>query len=176
MQINGNTILITGGGSGIGRALAEAFHVEGNQVVIAGRRKELLDQTTAANPGMKSAILDIEDSSSIKSFADQIKVDSPSLNVVIHNAGIMRNEFVVTGMTADAEATIATNSARSYPSDGGPATTLGETAPRSNHDGVFWARVRAPGDEPDLLRNKGGDPFLYSVTTLPAEEHLHPGA
>jgi uncharacterized oxidoreductase len=109
MQINGNTILITGGGSGIGRALAEAFHVEGNQVVIAGRRKELLDQTTAANPGMKSAILDIEDSSSIKSFADQIKADTPSLNVVIHNAGVMRNEALLRGVTADAEATIATN-------------------------------------------------------------------
>ena len=78
-------------------------------VVIAGRRKELLDQTTAANPGMKSAILDIEDSSSIKSFADQIKADHPSLNVVIHNAGIMRNEALLTGVAADAEATIATN-------------------------------------------------------------------
>ena len=82
MQINGNTILITGGGSGIGRALAEAFDAEGNQVVIAGRRKELLDQTTAANPGMKSAILDIEDSLSIKTVADQIKTAHPSLNIV----------------------------------------------------------------------------------------------
>ena len=72
MRITGNTILITGGGSGIGRALAEAFHAEGNQVVIAGRRKELLDETTAANPGMKSAIFDIENGSAIPSFAEKL--------------------------------------------------------------------------------------------------------
>ena len=90
MQITGNTILITGGGSGIGRALAEAFHAEGNQVVIAGRRKELLDETTAANPGMKSAVFDIGNGSAIPSFADKLKADFPALNVVIHNAGIMR--------------------------------------------------------------------------------------
>ena len=73
MQITGNTILITGGGSGIGRALAEAFHAEGNQVVIAGRRKELLDETTAANPGMKSVIFDIGNGNAIPSFADKLK-------------------------------------------------------------------------------------------------------
>ena len=109
MQITGNTILITGGGSGIGRALAEAFHAEGNQVVIAGRRKELLDETTAANPGMKSAIFDIGNGSAIPSFADKLKSDFPTLNVVIHNAGIMRPESLRDGAVADAEATIATN-------------------------------------------------------------------
>jgi uncharacterized oxidoreductase len=109
MQITGNTILITGGGSGIGRALAEAFHAEGNQVVIAGRRKELLDETTAANPGMKSAIFDIGNGNAIPSFADKLEVDFPALNVVIHNAGIMRLESLRDGAVADAEATVATN-------------------------------------------------------------------
>ncbi len=109
MRINGNTILITGGGSGIGRALAEAFHAEGNQVVITGRRQNLLDETTAANPGMKSSVLDIENEDAIRSFAEHIKKDYPSLNVVIHNAGIMRAENLREGALADAEATVATN-------------------------------------------------------------------
>ncbi len=109
MQISGNTILITGGGSGIGRALAEAFHAEGNQVVIAGRRKKLLDETVAANPGMKSAVFDIGNGNAIQSFAEQLKAGYPALNVVIHNAGIMKVESLQNGAIADAEAMVETN-------------------------------------------------------------------
>jgi uncharacterized oxidoreductase len=92
MKTTGNTILITGGGSGIGRGLAEAFHALGNQVIISGRRKEFLDKTTAANPGMKSLTLDIDDPASIGTFSETITKDHPKLNIVINNAGIMRPE------------------------------------------------------------------------------------
>src|ERR1700678_3401828 len=95
MKTTGNTILITGGGSGIGRGLAEAFHKLGNQVIIAGRRKQVLDETVAANPGMSSAVLDIENAAGIRAFAAKLVTDFPDLNTVIHNARIMRHEHLL---------------------------------------------------------------------------------
>ena len=109
MQMTNNTILITGGGSGIGRALAEAFFALGNEVIIAGRREAVLEEVAAANPGIKTAVLDIEDAGTISSFAARLRADYPVLNVVIHNAGVMRPETVQTAFLADAEATVATN-------------------------------------------------------------------
>ena len=103
------TILITGGGSGIGRALAEAFHALGNQVVIAGRRQQVLQETIIANPGMKSAVFDIENTDAIRTFGAQLAKDYPGLNAVIHNAGIMRPEDLKSGGVADAESIIAIN-------------------------------------------------------------------
>ena len=111
MKLSGNTILITGGGTGIGRGLAEALLRAGNQVVIAGRRKPALDETTAANPGMQSMVLDIENSRGIRQFAEDAARKFPGLNVLINNAGIMRAEKLMNQQSdlADAEAIVTTN-------------------------------------------------------------------
>jgi uncharacterized oxidoreductase len=111
MKMSGNTILITGGGSGIGRALAEKFQGSGNTVIIAGRNADRLNAVTAANPGMVGMALDISDENSITSFAELLIADYPELNIVINNAGMMVAEKV----TADpvdvgiADATVITN-------------------------------------------------------------------
>jgi uncharacterized oxidoreductase len=111
MRTTGNTILITGGGSGIGRGLAEAFHALGNQVIIAGRRKRALEETTAGNAGMASLTLDIRDPAEIRSFASQVATRYPNVNILINNSGIMRVEQLQAQQSdlADAESTVATN-------------------------------------------------------------------
>jgi len=110
MKTSGNTILITGGGSGIGEALAHRFHDAGNTVIVAGRRQEALDAAAAGRPNMHAMTLDVESAAGIADFAERVLAAHPSLNVLINNAGIMRAEPIDTRRDlSDAEATIETN-------------------------------------------------------------------
>lgn len=110
MKTSGNTILITGGGSGIGEALAHRFHDAGNTVIIAGRRRDALEAAIAGRANMHAMTLDIESAEAIEAFAKELVAAHPSLNVVVNNAGIMRYEDIGSRRDlGDAEATITTN-------------------------------------------------------------------
>lgn len=110
MKHSDNTILITGGGSGIGEALAHRFHDLGNIVIIAGRRQAALDAAAAGRENIHTITLDADDAGAINAFAETVTTRFPDLNVLINNAGIMRAEKLDAARDlADAEATITTN-------------------------------------------------------------------
>ena len=109
MTASVNTILVTGGGSGIGLGLATALHAAGHHLVIAGRRRSTLDAVATVHPGIAVIELDVANAASIAAAAAALRRDRPALDMVIHNAGIMRREALVEGNTDAAEATIATN-------------------------------------------------------------------
>jgi uncharacterized oxidoreductase len=110
MKTSGNTILITGGGSGIGRALAHRFHDLGNEVIVAGRRRNALEATTAGRERMSAWVLDVGDADAIGYFARRVTAAHPRLNVLINCAGIMRWENVAAARDlGDAEETVKIN-------------------------------------------------------------------
>jgi uncharacterized oxidoreductase len=109
MKMTDNTILITGGGSGIGRALAEMFHSKGNKVIIAGRKQSLLDEVANESKGIDTIVLDITSLESIKNVTKKLVVKYPNLNVVIHNAGIMQAEEIGNNDLDISRAIIETN-------------------------------------------------------------------
>ena len=98
MRNHSNSTFVTGGGAGIGRGLAEAFHKLGNQVIIGGRTEPQLSETCAANPGMSYVILDVTNVDSIRTATRSVQARLPALNCVINNAGIQRvHDFSTAG-------------------------------------------------------------------------------
>lgn len=110
MRDSGNTILVTGGSSGIGRALAQRFHDLGNGVIVTGRRRDALDATIAGRQRMSAYVLDVIDAGAIQTFAQRVLSEHPGLNALINCAGIMRwEDIAVERELGDAEETVITN-------------------------------------------------------------------
>ncbi|MBH8598717.1 SDR family oxidoreductase [Thermoactinomyces sp. CICC 10521] len=88
MKLTGNTILITGGGSGIGLAFAEKFVQNGNTVIVIGRRENVLEQARKQVPGLITRVCDLEQESERLALFDWVTANYPDVNVLINNAGI----------------------------------------------------------------------------------------
>ncbi len=110
MNINGNTIFIAGGTSGIGLGLALRFQAAGNRVIIGARRTALLGQIAAEHPGIETVVIDTADAGSITAAAADVLNRFPDLNVLVAMAGIMEPEDVHTAdFLGVAERTVTTN-------------------------------------------------------------------
>jgi uncharacterized oxidoreductase len=107
MKMHSNTIYITGGTSGIGKGLAEAFHKLGNQVIISGRREDRLRSVCAANPGMRQFVVDVTDLASVRNTAQKVIEEFPALNCVFNNAGMQRRHDFAAGKPVNDSAVLA---------------------------------------------------------------------
>jgi len=90
MKLTGRTVLITGGGSGIGGGLAKAFHRQGNKVIITGRREKNLADFASQFPGMEAFTMDVAKDSDIQRLFQVVSEKFPALDVLVNNAGVMK--------------------------------------------------------------------------------------
>ena len=176
MNLTGNTIFITGGGSGIGRGIAEAFHRLGNQVIISGRRKRALEETIKANPGMASIELDIENPASIQAGTKRLTTAYPGLNVLINNAGIMLPDTAAEAQNdAQLVSTVTTKlywaASRNLRVDRTPeGPVIG-----NDHLQHFVPRLCSDGRNLRVLGNKGGAPLLCTFAAVQVAQYRGEG-
>ncbi|MCL2336220.1 MAG: SDR family NAD(P)-dependent oxidoreductase [Firmicutes bacterium] len=90
MKLNGNTVMITGGATGIGFALAEEFLAQGSKVIICGRREQKLLEAQKKHSDLSIKVCDVADEFSRKELYEWTKANFPAVNVLINNAGIQR--------------------------------------------------------------------------------------
>jgi len=91
MNISGNTILITGGATGIGYAIAESFLEAGNEVIICGRREERLLEAQKKHPELHIKVCNVAEEADRRTLVEWVSVHFSNLNILINNAGVQRD-------------------------------------------------------------------------------------
>jgi uncharacterized oxidoreductase len=110
MQLSGNIVLITGGSSGIGLALAERFLAAGSEVIVCGRREGPLAELRGKHPAIHTIVSDTGSAADRQALFTEVVARFPKLNVVINNAGIQRRVALDSGEPwADTAQEIAVN-------------------------------------------------------------------
>ena len=102
MTLSDHTILVTGGATGIGLALARRFLDAGSTVVVCGRRADVLDAARAAHPGLVTRVADVATAEGREALAAWATDAFPALDVVVHNAGI-QNRPTLAALATDWE-------------------------------------------------------------------------
>ncbi len=90
MNLDNNTLLITGGATGIGFALAERFLQAGSTVIVCGRRADKLSEVQALHPALHTRVCDVADPNERIALFDWATREFPALNMLVNNAGIQQ--------------------------------------------------------------------------------------
>jgi len=98
MKMNENTVLITGGASGIGYSIAKYFYKRGNTIIICGRREDRLKQAEQELRGIHTFKCDVANPDDRKALFEYISKNFPKVNILINNAGIQRDIDLTKGM------------------------------------------------------------------------------
>ena len=110
MEMTGRTWLITGGGTGIGLALAKAVAQRGNRVIICGRNRQHLDRACSEDPKLIARQCDVPDAANRSALVDWLAAEHSDLSVLVNNAGVqIPRDFRAGDAAHDLAAEIATN-------------------------------------------------------------------
>jgi uncharacterized oxidoreductase len=90
MKLSGRSVLVTGGTSGIGLGIAEAFHKSKSKVIVSGRNKEKLSAVKAKYPDITALPCDVGDAQQRKKLTEEVLRRFPDLDILVNNAGIQR--------------------------------------------------------------------------------------
>jgi uncharacterized oxidoreductase len=111
MKLSGNTVLITGGATGIGLAMAEAFLQAGNEVMVCGRREGRLREAQERHPELHVMVCDVAKIEDCQALAERVGARFPDLNILVNTAGVQRDLDFTQGIDAflTGESEIRTN-------------------------------------------------------------------